>query len=243
MNPYNLTFRKSDVMAISEVHFSAENQSHLDQFFKEYMHQGAISKYNIPVNNKILLHGHTGCGKTTTANAIAKELGKQIFIVNLSNLVSSKLGETAINFASICQKAIKNEGVLFIDEFDSIGKVRDYDDKDSGEMKRLVNTIIQQIDYFPENLELIAATNQYKMIDTALLRRFQLKLEFELPSQQQLDHYYNTLLLNLPDHFKEFDRVYAISFAEAKDYFHKVMKEKIIFEEELKTRKSFKKHD
>jgi hypothetical protein len=59
-------------------------------------------------------------------------------------------------------------------------------------------------------------------------------LEFELPSQEQLDYYYNTLLLNFSEHFKEFDRVYAISFAEAKDYFHRVMKEKIIVEEELK---------
>lgn len=233
MNPYNLTFRKSDVMAISEVHFSDENQKQLEQFFKEYKHRDAIGSYNIPLNNKILLYGHTGCGKTTTANAIAKELAKPMFIINLSQLVSSKLGETALNFAAVCQKAIKSEGVLFIDEFDSIGKVRDYDDKDSGEMKRLVNTIIQQIDYFPENLVLIAATNQYKMIDTALLRRFQIKLEFSLPSQGQLDHYYNTLLLNFPEHFKNFERNYGISFAEAKDYFYIQMKKKIIEEEEL----------
>ncbi len=225
-------------MTISEVQFSKKNQKQLEQFFKEYKHREAISGYNIPLNNKILLYGHTGCGKTTTANAIAKELGKPIFIINLSNLVSSKLGETALNFASVCQKAIKNEGVLFIDEFDSIGKVRDYDDKDSGEMKRLVNTIIQQIDYFPEKLVLIAATNQFKMIDTALLRRFQLKLEFELPSPEQLDHYYNTLLLSFPEEFKEFDRVYGISFAEAKDSFHKIMKEKIIAVEESKGEKN-----
>jgi len=118
--------------------------------------------------------------------------------------------------------------------FDSIGKLRDHDDKDSAEMKRLVNTVIQLIDEFPNDTLLIAATNHSKVIDTALLRRFQLKLPFVLPTNEQLDGYYNSLLTKFPEEFRTMERVYTISYAEAKDITFRAMKNAIITSEEAK---------
>ncbi len=89
----------------------------------------------------MLLFGKTGCGKTMTAKAIAKELDKRIFIVNLATVVSSKLGETAKNIHSIFKEANYENSVLFFDEFDSLGQNQDYDNKDSSEMKRVVDAI------------------------------------------------------------------------------------------------------
>jgi SpoVK/Ycf46/Vps4 family AAA+-type ATPase len=82
----------------------------------------------------------------------------------------------------IFDKAARERSVLFLDELDQIGKARGSDDKDVGEMRRLVNTLIQLIDYYPENALLLCATNHPEIIDTALIRRFQLKINYKMPS-------------------------------------------------------------
>ena len=86
------------------------------------------------------------------------------------------------------------------------------------EIIRLFNTIIQLIDYYPANALLIAATNHAEIIDVALMRRFQLRINFEMPSTDVLDTYYDKILKPFPAEMQNFERQYNISFAEAKDY-------------------------
>jgi SpoVK/Ycf46/Vps4 family AAA+-type ATPase len=226
---------KETTIGLDEIHLNEENKNALNQLLKEFKHLAILSQYKLPVDNKIFLFGHTGCGKTTTAKAIAQALGKKIITLNLGNIVSSRLGETAKNITEVFKKAARENAVLFLDEFDSIGKLRNHDDKDSAEMKRLVNTVIQLIDELPNDTLLIAATNHSSVIDTALLRRFQLKLKFVLPTAQQLDVYYNSLLAQFPEAFRDLKRVYNISYAEAKDITFRAMKNAIITSEESKT--------
>lgn len=226
---------KESTIGLHEIHLSETNKSVLNQLLKEFTHIEILNKYNLPVDNKIFLFGHTGCGKTTTAKAIAQVLNKKIIILNLGNIVSSRLGETSKNITDVFKKAIRENAVLFLDEFDSIGKLRDHDDKDSAEMKRLVNTVIQLIDELPNEVLLIAATNHSKVIDTALLRRFQLKLKFELPTSLELDSYYNSLLEKFPEEFRNIKRSYNISYAEAKDIAFRAVKTAIIENEESKS--------
>jgi SpoVK/Ycf46/Vps4 family AAA+-type ATPase len=118
----------------------------------------------------------------------------------------------------IFDKAGRERSVLFLDELDQIGKARGSDDKDVGEMRRLVNTLIQLIDYYPENSLLLCATNHPEIIDTALIRRFQLKINYEMPSAEILDTFYDQLLAKFPEDMRTVERKYSISFAEAKDY-------------------------
>lgn len=219
---------------LEEIHFSKLNKGTIDQFLKELKHEKALKEFNLPIDNKLLFHGHTGCGKTMTAKAIAGTLKKPLIILNLGGIVSSKLGETAKNIQSLFDKAIRQNAVLFIDEFDAIAKMRDYDQKDSGEMKRLVNTIIQLIDYLPNNIILITATNYKEILDTAILRRFQIQLEFKLPTNNQLDIFYKSLLSQYPEKYRIFQKAYNISYAEAKNIVFKEVKRQIILEEELK---------
>lgn len=237
MNLYELIVNDTEKIALDDLFFSEENKRALFQTIKEHKYIDELKKYDLKVDNKILLHGHSGCGKTTTAKAIATALNKNIVIINLSTLINAKIGETSKNVKTIFDKAIREKAVLFLDEFDQIGKSRESDDKDVAEMRRLVNTIIQLIDYFPTDSLLVCATNFYNSIDTALLRRFQIKLKFEMPDKKELDIYYDKLLTPFPVHLQDIPRKYAISYAEAKDYVHTTMKRQIIAELELQEQK------
>lgn len=237
MNLYELVVNDTEKIALNDLLFSEENKTALLQTIKEHKYIDELKKYNLKVDNKILLHGPSGCGKTTTAKAIATALNKNIVIINLSTLINARIGETSKNVKALFDKAIREKAVLFLDEFDQIGKSRDSEDKDVAEMKRLVNTIIQLIDYLPTDSLLICATNYYNSIDTALLRRFQIKLKFELPDQKELDLYYDKLLADFPIHLQEINRKYNISYAETKDYIHTTMKRQIIAELELREQK------
>lgn len=228
ISTFDLIIHDKNSIDLEEIVFSAENQAILEQVVKEHKHIEALQKYGLQVDNKILLYGHSGCGKTTTAKALAKALGRSIFILNLTNFVSSRIGDTGKNLKAVFDKAGRDKAVLFLDEFDQIGKMRGDDDKDVGEMRRLVNTLIQQIDYFPEGAILMAATNYPDLIDVALKRRFQLKLKFEMPEKEQLDAYYEQLLSVFPNELRKIERKYGISYAEAKDYVHTSIKSKLI---------------
>lgn len=218
MNIYDLIVDDKEEISLNDVFLDDQNLVQVKQLIKEHRYIEELSKYNLPVNNKILLHGFSGCGKTTTAKAIANEIGKPILILNLSNIVSSRIGETSQNIRMLFDKAAREKAILFLDEFDQIGKARGNDDKDVGEMRRLVNTVIQLIDYLPQNSLLIAATNHPHIIDVALLRRFQLKIDFKIPTSEMLDVYYDKLLNDLPKDIQSLKPKYNVSFAEAKDY-------------------------
>src|SRR5207237_2216963 len=113
------------------------------------------------------------------------EIKKMMVVINIRAIVSSKLGETSKNLSNVFRKAALEDSIIFLDEFDSLGKVRDYS-QDHGEMKRVVNTILQLFDYLPQSSIVIAATNQFDMIDEALLRRFDTSIRFDLPDEKQI---------------------------------------------------------
>jgi len=218
MNISDLIITKNEQTELANIFLNQENNASIQQLIKEYTYSEELLQYGLPVNNKILLHGSSGCGKTTTAKAIAQKLGKSILTLNLSTIVCSRIGEASQNIKQIFDKAAREKAVLFLDEFDQIAKARGNDDKDVGEMRRLVNTLIQLIDYLPQTVLLIAATNHVSIIDKALLRRFQLQISYDLPSQLELDKYYDKLVEKFPADIKQFQRKYEISYAEARDH-------------------------
>ncbi|MTG99264.1 AAA family ATPase [Myroides sp. BIT-d1] len=154
-------------------------------FIEEHNKIDILHQFGLPVSNKLLLHGPSGCGKTLASYVIAGELNKMMVVINLGAIVSSKLGETSKNLSKIFKKAALDDCIIFLDEFDSLGKVRDYS-QDHGEMKRVVNTILQLFDYLPQNSIVIAATNQKDMLDEALLRRFDNIIGFQLPTEIEI---------------------------------------------------------
>jgi len=180
---------------------SKDVREDLKFFVDEHKGIDILNKFDLSVSNKILFHGPSGCGKTLASYVLAGELEKMMYVINLGAIVSSKLGETSKNLTKIFKRASGEECIIFLDEFDSLGKIRDYN-QDHGEMKRVVNTILQLFDYLPQKSVVIAATNQLQMIDDALLRRFDLKVNLSLPNKTQIRELINITLKKSPFKFE-----------------------------------------
>lgn len=236
MNIQDLIIKDKDQVLLEDVFLSYENREKIDQLIKEHLYLEDLKQYGLPVSNKLLLYGHSGCGKTTTAKAIANTLGKPLIILNLSNVINSRIGETSQNVKQVFDRASRDKGVLFLDEFDQLGKARGDDENDVGEMRRLVNSIIQQIDYLPDDVLLICATNHIDIIDSALIRRFQIRVQYDKPDNDSLDNYYESLLARFPKELHPKNRRYGISFAEAKDSLYAVVKSNLIKKLDMKGR-------
>ena len=170
-------------------------KNELNYFIQEHRSSELLNQFELPIANKILLHGPSGCGKTLASYVIAGELEKMMVVINLGAIVSSKLGETSKNLSKVFKRAASEDLIIFFDEFDSLGKVRDYS-QDHGEMKRIVNTILQLFDYLPQSSIVIAATNQVNMIDEALLRRFDMSFKFDLPTENRIKELIDLTLKN-----------------------------------------------
>jgi SpoVK/Ycf46/Vps4 family AAA+-type ATPase len=178
---------------LSNIIIEEKVKQELEFFIEEHHRLELLQQYNLPVSNKLLLHGPSGCGKTLASYVIAGEIKKMMIVLNLGAIVSSKLGETSKNLSKIFKKAALEDCIIFLDEFDSLGKIRDYS-QDHGEMKRVVNTILQLFDYLPQSSIVIAATNQKDMLDDALLRRFDNIITFSLPTEKEIKELVNLTL-------------------------------------------------
>lgn len=150
------SYKLEDLVCDEDVHTS------LTMFLKEQRSAYLLKSIGLSLTNKILFYGPSGCGKTLAAAVIAGELEKPLITVNLGSIISAKLGETSKNLSQVFKMGSLENAIIFLDEFDSIGKIRDYS-QDHGEMKRVVNTLLQLFDYIHDNAIVIAATNQFNM--------------------------------------------------------------------------------
>ncbi|MEH1862078.1 MAG: ATP-binding protein [Nostoc sp.] len=122
-----------------------------------------------------------GCGKTQTAKVLSSALGLPLVYVNLTAVFSSYLGETATNLQKIFTYIEKGEWLVLFDEFDAIARDRD-NLNEHGEVKRLVNSLLQLIDNATNQSIFVAATNHEKLLDSAVWRRFDEVIFFDNPS-------------------------------------------------------------
>ena len=228
MTIHDLLILDKESVLLDRVFLPSDKREIFIQLIKEHRFGVQLRNFGLPVSHKVLLHGSSGCGKTMSAKAIAAALKKPLFVLNLSNVVCSRIGETSQNIKLVFEKAAREKAVLFLDEFDQIGKARGNDDKDVGEMRRLVNTLIQLIDHLPEETLLLCATNHIEILDAALIRRFQMRIAFEMPTAEALDAFYDDTLSAFPENLRDIPRRYTVSFAEAKDHVFSVLKSRLI---------------
>lgn len=143
----------------------------------------------VSASTSLLLYGPPGCGKTHLASYIAKQLDLPLFLARLDGLISSFLGSTAKNIRAVLEFAARTPCVLFLDEFDAIAKLRD-DQQELGELKRVVNSFLQNLDVLGKEVILIAATNHEQLLDSAVWRRFHFQLLIDFPTFPQREHFW-----------------------------------------------------
>lgn len=159
-----------------------------DEIVEEHMRADLLRSYSIEPRNKLLLVGPPGTGKTTYAMALAERLMLPLYVVRYDALVGSYLGETAARLSKMMDYAKTHPCVLFFDEFDTIGKERG-DSQEVGEIKRVVSSLLMQIDTLPSYSMAIGATNHPELLDRAVWRRFQVKIDFPNPSKEDLERW------------------------------------------------------
>lgn len=155
------------------------------QMIEEQQRADVLRSHSLEPRHRVLLVGPPGNGKTTLAEAIAEALALPFFVVRYELMIGSYLGETATRLKRMFDYARTTPCVLFFDEFDAIGKERG-DKHETGEIKRVVSSLLMQVDELPSYTVVVAATNHAELLDRAVWRRFQLRIELPKPKPKEL---------------------------------------------------------
>ncbi|MDR1392876.1 MAG: ATP-binding protein [Bifidobacteriaceae bacterium] len=168
----------------------------LREVIEEQQRSDLLRSYGLEPRNRLLLCGPPGNGKTTVAEAVAAELMLPFYVIRYEGIVSSFLGETASRLDEAFAFVRTRRCVLFFDELDTIAKER-ADAHETGEIKRVVSTLLLQIDKLPPHVILLAATNHGELLDRAAWRRFQIRVNLDPPSREQATEFLSKLTSRL----------------------------------------------
>lgn len=181
----NYLFRIHPQKKLDDVILTNENRRSITELVDEQHRSELLRSYNLEPRNRILLAGAPGNGKTSLAEAIASSLMLPLYVIRYDGIIGSYLGETASRLKAMFDFIRTQECVLFFDEFDAIGKERG-DIHETGEIKRVVSSLLLQIDRLPSYVVTVAATNHPELLDRAVWRRFQVRLELDKPNTQMI---------------------------------------------------------
>jgi len=181
-----------------------------------------LRSYNLEPRNRILLIGPPGNGKTSLAEAIAEALKVPLFVVRYDGVIGTYLGETAVRIRRLIEYASTRRCVLFFDEFETLGKERG-DTHETGEIKRVVSSLLMQIDSLPSHVVVIGATNHAELLDRAVWRRFQVRMNLPKPTRDRLAEWFKKFerRIGIPLNYAPMTlakKLYGINFAEAEEF-------------------------
>jgi len=156
----------------------------VEQFVQERKDCRRLVSEGFAPPTSLLLKGAPGTGKTMLARWLARQLDLPLIVQDLATSVSSYLGKTGYNLRRSLDYARSSPCLLLLDEFDAIAKRRD-DTTDVGELKRIVNVLLKELESWPLHSVLVAATNHPDLLDPAINRRFDVVLELPLPGNDE----------------------------------------------------------
>ncbi len=189
----------------------------------EEQHRASVLRaHSLEPRHRILLVGPPGNGKTSLAEAIAEALSIPFIVIRYETMIGSYLGETASRLRRVIDYVRTVPCVLFFDEFDAIAKERG-DTHETGEIKRVVTSLLLQVDALPSYVVTIAATNHPELLDRAVWRRFQLRLRLDRPTKADLAQFFEAFTASVDEPLGRSpasiaDRLGAISYAEAEEF-------------------------
>lgn len=192
-----LIFTESPQRPLSSLVVDKNLNDRIKRIILEFKQQNKLKKHGLGHRRKILLSGAPGTGKTMTAQVLAYELKLSLHIIQMDRLVTKFMGETGAKLRQIFDRIRQAPGVYLFDEFDAIGGERNLGN-DVGEMRRVLNAFLQFIENDTSDNLIIAATNNQRLLDRALFRRFDDILQYEIPDQQARER----LIANLLGTFK-----------------------------------------
>lgn len=209
----------------------------VSQFIEEQQRADLLRSYNLEPRSRMLLTGPPGNGKTSLAEAIASALCIPFFVIRYDRVVNSYLGETAKHLHEVFQYAKLHQCVLFFDEFDALGKERE-DRQESGEIKRVLNSLLTEVDRLPSYVVLIAATNHPGLLDKAVWRRFQVKATLPLPDRGQIQSWFELVRQRFPQlevktSIKDVTKLKGASYSELEEMTQDVLR-RCVLEEQAK---------
>ena len=170
---------------LSELIVSEDITDKIQRILNEYRNRNKLISYGLTNRRKILIEGNPGTGKTLTASIIASELSLPLYTVQMDKLVTKFMGETSAKLRQVFDSIESNVGVYLFDEFDAIGADRSLDNE-VGEMRRILNSFLQFIEQDGSESIIIAATNNQRLLDQALFRRFDDVLNYMLPTHIEI---------------------------------------------------------
>ena len=176
----DLLERKRSTQRLQDLILSKAQEEQIKQILLEYRKQDRLSQYGLHNKRKILLAGPSGTGKTMTASVIASELQLPLYVLMADKMITRFLGETNARLRQVFETMKRKQGVYLLDEFDAIGIDRSME-QDVGEMRRLVNSLLQFLEQDESNSIILAATNYKELLDRAFQRRFDDVITYQLP--------------------------------------------------------------
>lgn len=188
-----LVFSINPERQLESLFLTTVTQSAIRDLIEEHERADLLRSYNLEPRHRLLLVGPPGNGKTTLAEAIAYELSLPLLVVRYEAVVGSYLGETAGRISQLFEHVRSRRCVLFFDEFDAIAKERG-DPHEVGEIKRVVSSLLLQIDRLPSYVVVIAATNHPELLDRAVGRRFEVWLELPMPTLRERTEFLDSRL-------------------------------------------------
>lgn len=158
-------------------------QARLNEFLQCVRHHDTLAQAGASLPSRVLIYGPPGTGKTQTARWIAAQLNLPLLTVRCDTLVSSMLGQTSRNLRRVFDYAERTPSVLFLDEFDALAGARG-NERDVGELQRVVIALLQNMDALPDSTILVAATNHEQLLDPAIDRRFAFHVPMPMPDAE-----------------------------------------------------------